>query len=218
MAAIGRLVDLVLDCEDASTLAAFWAAVLDRSIEHQEDGWVGPSGGDDGHRSSFQAVRGYRRPQWPGQDVPQQVHLDILVEDLAEAEAEVRALGATALNDILDPGPSNGAFMPIPPVTRSAWSPPRRSPRPLTDSTSGLSGEPVWDVLTGDGPVRRPPRPRRRLPSSPRSDPQPGLRGDPERFVRRHPEPPDLPGTAWINRPNDTDSTTRTRTDPTERG
>ncbi len=29
----------------------------------------------------------------------------------------------------------------------------------------------------------------------------------PERFVRKHPEPPALPSTAWINRPNETDST-----------
>ncbi len=31
----------------------------------------------------------------------------------------------------------------------------------------------------------------------------------PERFVRKHPEPPALPSTAWINRPNETDSTIR---------
>jgi putative transposase len=30
---------------------------------------------------------------------------------------------------------------------------------------------------------------------------------NPERFVRKRPEPPDLPGTAWINRP-ETNSTT----------
>ena len=30
----------------------------------------------------------------------------------------------------------------------------------------------------------------------------------PERFVRKHPEPLDLPGTAWINRPDEADSTT----------
>lgn len=33
----------------------------------------------------------------------------------------------------------------------------------------------------------------------------------PERFVRKHPEPPDLPGTAWINRPDEADSTTESR-------
>lgn len=33
----------------------------------------------------------------------------------------------------------------------------------------------------------------------------------PERFVRKHPEPPDLPGTAWINKPDEADSTTESR-------
>ncbi len=31
----------------------------------------------------------------------------------------------------------------------------------------------------------------------------------PERFVRKHPEPPALPSTAWINRPIETNSTIR---------
>ncbi len=34
---------------------------------------------------------------------------------------------------------------------------------------------------------------------------------NPERFVRKHPEPPNLPGTTWINKPDPTDSTTRTK-------
>ncbi|WP_278260080.1 VOC family protein [Nocardioides convexus] len=32
---------------------------------------------------------------WPGQDVPQQIHLDVDVDDLDEAEVAVVALGAT---------------------------------------------------------------------------------------------------------------------------
>jgi hypothetical protein len=40
-------------------------------------------------------VDGYRAPVWPGQDVPQQVHLDVVVDDLDAAEREVLALGAT---------------------------------------------------------------------------------------------------------------------------
>ena len=105
MPAVGRLVDLVLDCPDALTLAAFWAAVLGRSVEHREQGWVSVSPGADGHRLSFQQVDGYRMPQWPSQEVPQQMHLDVLVDDLCAAEEQVRALGATALSEVLDPGP-----------------------------------------------------------------------------------------------------------------
>ena len=33
----------------------------------------------------------------------------------------------------------------------------------------------------------------------------------PERFVRKHPEPPSLPGTTWINRPEQTNPTTASK-------
>lgn len=104
MPAVGRLIDLVLDCPDAVALANFWAAVLGRRVEHREDGWVALSRGEDGHLLSFQQVEGYCPPQWPGQNVPQQMHLDVLVENLGEAAARVSALGATAVSDVLDPG------------------------------------------------------------------------------------------------------------------
>ena len=38
------------------------------------------------------------RPQWPDADHPQQMHVDVLVEDLDAAEAEVLRLGATSLD------------------------------------------------------------------------------------------------------------------------
>ena len=98
--------DLILDCWDPVALAVFWAEVLDRRVEQREDGWVSlSSGAGGGHRLSFQQVDGYRQPQWPGQVVPQQIHLDILVDDLATAEARVTSLGATSLSEVLDPGP-----------------------------------------------------------------------------------------------------------------
>jgi hypothetical protein len=44
---------------------------------------------------AFQKVpSGYRPPQWPGQDVPQQLHIDFDVPDLDEGEREVLAIGA----------------------------------------------------------------------------------------------------------------------------
>lgn len=95
----------MLDCADAAALAAFWAAMLGRSIAYREDGWVTLSCGKDGHHLSFQQVEDYRSPRWPGQDMPQQMHLDVLVVDLATAEAQVRALGAIPLSEVLDPGP-----------------------------------------------------------------------------------------------------------------
>ncbi len=105
MDGVGRLVDLVVDCPDAHALALFWAALLGRRIDEMTQGWVSLNQGEDGHRLSFQQVEDYAPPVWPGQRVPQQAHLDVLVEDLEEADARVTALGAIPLTDVLHPGP-----------------------------------------------------------------------------------------------------------------
>ena len=47
----------------------------------------------------FQKVDDYRPPQWPDPEFPQQSHLDLEVDDLAEAHEQVLALGATLLHD-----------------------------------------------------------------------------------------------------------------------
>ena len=52
-------------------------------------------------------------------------------------------------------------------------------------------------------PVRRPPRPRRRRPPSPSHVLTAAYAATPERFVNKQPEPFPLPGTAWINRPDE---------------
>ena len=91
--AIARYPSVVLDCPDAEALARFYAAMLDWKIE-VDDGWVDLRA-DYGQCLSFQSVDDYRAPVWPGQDVPQQMHLDVVVDDLAEGEAAVLALGAT---------------------------------------------------------------------------------------------------------------------------
>jgi hypothetical protein len=42
----------------------------------------------------FQRIDDHRAPEWPGQTIPQQMHLDVDVDDLDEGEAAVVALGA----------------------------------------------------------------------------------------------------------------------------
>lgn len=92
---IGELRSVVLDCPDPSSLASFYEELLgmDRIIDR--DDWVALKRADGGPRVSFQQVDPYSPPQWPGQVVPQQLHLDVTVDDLDTAEAEVLALGAT---------------------------------------------------------------------------------------------------------------------------
>lgn len=91
--AIAQFPSLVIDCPDATALAQFYGTMLDWKIE-PGDGWVDIKA-DYGQCISFQQVDAYRAPVWPGQEHPQQMHLDVVVEDLDEGEAAVVALGAT---------------------------------------------------------------------------------------------------------------------------
>ena len=58
---------------------------------------------------SFQQVADYRPPAWPAQDVPQQMHLDVMVRDLDRGEAAVLELGATKPDT--QPGTSFRVFL-----------------------------------------------------------------------------------------------------------
>ncbi|MER6310588.1 VOC family protein [Streptomyces sp. NPDC001739] len=87
----------VLDCPDHAALAEFYAQMLGwRVTRGDEDDWIEVVG-PHGRALAFQRVEsGYRPPQWPGQDVPQQLHLDFDVAraDIDEAERKVVGLGA----------------------------------------------------------------------------------------------------------------------------
>ena len=94
---IGILDVIVIDCPNPGALAAFYAEVLGVEVYSRDDDWaeiaaqVGPR-----PLMAFQRVQGeYTAPEWPGQVVPQQIHLDIRVEDFDVAEPAVLALGAT---------------------------------------------------------------------------------------------------------------------------
>jgi predicted enzyme related to lactoylglutathione lyase len=91
--AIARFPAFVLDCPDPGALATFYGALLDWPVKVDDD-WA-EIRADYGDCISFQKVDSYAPPVWPGQDVPQQMHLDVNVDDLDAAEAAVLALGAT---------------------------------------------------------------------------------------------------------------------------
>lgn len=93
--AIARFPVTVLDCPDPAVLAAFYGRVLDWQVFVDDDGGWAHVHADYGQSLGFQRVEGYRAPQWPGQDVPQQLHLDLDVDDLDAGEAAVLELGAT---------------------------------------------------------------------------------------------------------------------------
>jgi predicted enzyme related to lactoylglutathione lyase len=91
--AIARFPGLVIDCPDPAALATFYGALLDWKTSISP-GWAEVRA-EDGQCISFQQVQAYTPPSWPGQQVPQQMHLDVIVDDLDAAEAAVLDLGAT---------------------------------------------------------------------------------------------------------------------------
>ncbi|HEX5533264.1 MAG TPA: VOC family protein [Actinomycetales bacterium] len=90
---IARFPSFVIDCPDPEALARFYAELLDWKVETSSD-WADIRA-ENGNCISFQKVEGFRPPEWPNQDMPQQMHLDVIVDDLDAGEAAVLALGAT---------------------------------------------------------------------------------------------------------------------------
>ncbi|WP_125775531.1 VOC family protein [Antribacter gilvus] len=95
----GRLDAVVLDVPDPKASAAFWQALAEATVEQEEsDGWL-TLGTPDGWSIAFQPAPDLVPPQWPGQDHPQQLHLDLNVPDVAAATERAVSLGATLLRE-----------------------------------------------------------------------------------------------------------------------
>jgi Glyoxalase-like domain len=91
--AIARYPSFVIDCPDAGALAKFYGTLLDWKVDASDD-WADIRA-DNGNCISFQQVKDFRPPDWPAPEHPQQMHLDVIVEDLDEGEKAVLGLGAT---------------------------------------------------------------------------------------------------------------------------
>jgi hypothetical protein len=100
---IGWIREVVLDCFDPWQLSRFWAAVVGGDPVEWYDGWVTLEPAPHGQRLSFQRVRQFRQPTWASPTLPAQVHVDVLVDDLEDADRRVRALGARPLGDHVSP-------------------------------------------------------------------------------------------------------------------
>jgi len=79
---IGRLHHLVIDCRDPLGLAAFYAELLGQPITYRGDDFVVVSAGDTTSGLAFQLAPDHQPPAWPDPARPQQMHLDVMVEDV----------------------------------------------------------------------------------------------------------------------------------------
>jgi catechol 2,3-dioxygenase-like lactoylglutathione lyase family enzyme len=87
---IGRLHHVVLDCPDPASLAAFYSALLGQPVTYRSDDWVVVAASATSSGLAFQLAPGNRQPTWPHPALPQQLHLDIMVEDVAAAHPRRR--------------------------------------------------------------------------------------------------------------------------------
>ena len=91
--------NIVFQCPDARALASFYAQLLGWRII-REDWMVVAKDEDTLPRLAFDEVPNYQAPRWPDPAYPQQVHLDLHVDDSAAAQERALRLGATRLPDL----------------------------------------------------------------------------------------------------------------------
>lgn len=107
--AVGHFDTVVLDCPDPHALAEFYAGLLGQNIaDDGDDSWQSLDGDGSGITLAFQRATNYVAPNWPD-GTPQQVHLDLTVDDFVTAHRAAIALGATALSPTSAPEPDQSS-------------------------------------------------------------------------------------------------------------
>jgi catechol 2,3-dioxygenase-like lactoylglutathione lyase family enzyme len=119
---IGRLHHLIIDCPVPRALAEFYSDLLGLPVTFDSEDFVVVAENQTASGLAFQRAPDLRRPTWPEPSIPQQMHLDIMVDDVAEATPRVLARGATSLdghNVFADP-----AGHPFCLIPRPGWAAP----------------------------------------------------------------------------------------------
>ena len=96
MTVTGRLDLIVIDARDIEKLAEFYAGLAGWEIIRKEPDWITVRTGD-GQEIAFQLAADQVAPRWPGQEHPQQFHLDLQVDGNEAAAERAVGLGATRL-------------------------------------------------------------------------------------------------------------------------
>jgi catechol 2,3-dioxygenase-like lactoylglutathione lyase family enzyme len=119
---VGRLHHLIVDCPDPMAEATFWSAVLGDPVTYADDDFVVVAANTTTSGLAFQRATGLTAPTWPDPAVPQQMHLDVMVDDQEAAGRTVLGLGARRLpGDHVYADPAGHPFCLI---RRPGWAPP----------------------------------------------------------------------------------------------
>ena len=92
MGAIAKLGAISIDTSDPVGLSAFYRELLDLEVLFESDAFIALKGGPV--LIGVQKVDDYQPPAWPD-GLPKQLHLELAVSDLDEAETKVLAIGAS---------------------------------------------------------------------------------------------------------------------------
>jgi predicted enzyme related to lactoylglutathione lyase len=100
-----RRQSVVFDTNDLAAESTFWAGVLGGTVSVDEDWHTVSVDGEP--RMEFQLAPNHVPPDWPDGE-PQQIHLDLYVDDVDAAHEEVLALGGRLLRSAEDTGSDSG--------------------------------------------------------------------------------------------------------------
>ena len=96
MTVTGHLELAAFDAADIEQLADFYVRLAGWENVRRDTDWITIRTGD-GQELAFQLAPDHVAPRWPGQELPQQFHLDLQVEDHEAAAERAVGLGATRL-------------------------------------------------------------------------------------------------------------------------
>ena len=85
---------VVFDAADLTAESSFWAGLLGGTVDAEDDWHMVVV--DGRARVGVQLAPDHVRPEWP-HGTPQQIHLDLWVDDIETAHEEVMSLGAELL-------------------------------------------------------------------------------------------------------------------------
>ena len=121
---IGRLHHLILDCPDPRSLAQFYAELLGLPITYDSDDFVVVSVNQQTSGIAFQLAPNHQPPHWGDPGRPQQMHFDVMVDDLAAANAAVVELGAVRIGSPEGDVYADPAGHPFCLIPRPGWAEP----------------------------------------------------------------------------------------------
>jgi catechol 2,3-dioxygenase-like lactoylglutathione lyase family enzyme len=96
---------VVFDAADLAAESSFWAGLLGGTVDAEDDWHTVSVDGEP--RLAVQLAPDHVAPEWPD-GTPQQIHLDLFVDDVRAAHDEAMALGARLLKPARDLDSSEG--------------------------------------------------------------------------------------------------------------